>query len=257
MTSGQEEIDTIQRIKMLPPEVGFKIMQEILKKQDFVDDRVKNEVTNMLNLLQYFKDLYKIFQNYYLYPANQVSVINEHNFLPIYVQIFVKPFMNSIPRHMDALIVAKKKHWSHKQLPDDIFAKICFIVATMLMDFKEKCKNIKQFEIDALTMKNINTMYDKVTDEKERVLEELLLPFGSDLIPFRIAYNLEELEWIVEDWFEDWLRNEREDHDEDRPHRKLMEISLFDYVWEAAEKEAADNVLGDEVSTDEDLTDEY
>ena len=55
MTSGQEEIDTIQRIKMLPPEVGFKIMQEILKKQDFVDDRVKNEVTNMLNLLQYFK----------------------------------------------------------------------------------------------------------------------------------------------------------------------------------------------------------
>lgn len=237
MASEQDEVglETIDRVMRLPPELKNIITQKLVESQTLLDDRVKEEVDTMLNLLYYFRDLYKIFTYYYSYPAqniaNDLSLSDENNALQIYMKTFARPFMKYIPRHIDALIVAKKKSWSRTKLTNDIFAKICVIISIMLHDIQEKCLDETVIELDDLTKRNINQMYVKIM----RITAEGLRKLFSE--PEFEGWTLDNLVWASSKWFEAWIQNEREDHNENRPHRKLMDIPLIIYALEIAEND--------------------
>lgn len=223
----------LDKVVDLPEELQGKIMQEVWRKQKFVDIRVAHAVKKMLNFLKFFRQQYKLWETN---PDPRVNLVkeecmdNQDNSGKIYYQIFVKPFMKNIIPQMNALIWIKRHNLSN-ELTDDKFAKICCIVAKMLFNFTEygsvDFKN-DNFEMDPHEMRRIWKMFDKVEEEKDIVYTRLFGPFGEDN-----WYSLDDIDHCcdrVDNWFWSWIKHEREDHDEERPHRELMEIPLHTYI---------------------------
>ena len=227
----------LDKVVDLPEELQGKIMQEVWRKQEFVDIRVSHAVKKMLNFLKFIRNQYKLWVPYQDPTVNLVQekcMESQDNSRKIYYQIFVKPLMENIIPQMNALIWVKRHNLSN-ELTDDIFAKICCIVEKMLFDATEygwPSMNFQNdnFKINPNELRQIWKMFYKVEEEKDIVYTRLFGPFGEDNI-----YNLYDIESCrdhVDYWLWSWIRHERENHDEDRPHRKLMDIPLRTYIDE-------------------------